>query len=130
MYADGEYLVNITACGKTVKAAVQKSTKVLAIKVLNNFEHIGFMAVTSSGIVSDTDWKCTSASPPSQWNTVDFDDSEWPQAVGYTNHGNVITGTTGNKGYCLNTNDFPQNAHLLATSNRNDYRMFCRRVLQ
>ena len=40
----------------------------------------GILASTSTGVVTDTTWKCTTALEP-DWSTCAFDDSNWPDAV-------------------------------------------------
>ena len=56
------------------------------------------LASTADGrILTGADWKCTgSATPPSDWMEVDFDDSEWPNALGCeTNPGPVHSAVSG-----------------------------------
>ena len=89
LYVDGNYL-NSTLSLKVTELNLGDSFEVLAIKVISDLFFIGFMAQTTSGIVTDESWKCTYEKQPNNWMAKDFDNSNWPQAVPYANNGNGV----------------------------------------
>ena len=66
---------------------------VLAIKAENTGDGAGLLASTSTGVVTDTSWKCSSgggAVEQTGWHLPDFDDAAWSQArVVAANDGSV-----------------------------------------
>ena len=66
---------------------ISASFKVIAITVNNFIGRIGFMAETSSGIVTNKSWKCTNNLPLTSWMNVNFNDNQWPKAVPYSENG-------------------------------------------
>ena len=123
-YVDGRLLFTISDCRVAVNASVNDDSKLIAVEIHNGALDIGLMVQTSSGMVSDTNWKCTSKQQKCGWNSPDFDDSNWPQAISYF----INDGT--NPLWFLKMNDFPQNAHWLTTAERTSSKMFCRRSLK
>ena len=53
---------------------------VLAIKAVNIYDVSGILAPTSTGVVSDASWKCSSAVEQSGWHLAGCDDAAWAQA--------------------------------------------------
>ena len=74
---------------------ISQSFKVVAIRLSNIFGYIGFMAETSSGVVSDETWRCTSKKQfNDNWARTKFNDTSWPQAVPYaTNSPGLFVGS-------------------------------------
>ena len=52
----------------------------LAVKAVDGGSDFGILASTSTGVVSDTTWKCSS-SYQTDWHLASFDDSAWSPAV-------------------------------------------------
>ena len=123
-YVDGALLFNIPMCRVTVSAKVSNDSKIIAVEIKNEKGEIGLMAMTSSGVVSDTNWKCTSTQPASGWNFPNCNDSKWPQAISYFKN----DGTNHNLSY-IRMYDFPKNAHWLTTVANRAPQMYCRRSL-
>ena len=124
-YVDGRLLFTIAKCREAVSATVKDDIKVIAVQVINYAIDIGLMAMTSSGVVSDTNWKCTSTQPALGWNSPDFDDSKWPQAISYfRNDGSSYSEPN------IRMYDFPINAHWLTTVEKTGSEMYCRRYLK
>ena len=69
---------------------------VLAIKAENTGDGAGLLASTSTGVVTDTSWKCSSgggAVEQTGWHLPDFDDAAWGQArVLAANDGSTFRG--------------------------------------
>lgn len=64
------------------------NAKVLAVDVDNTINQPGGLLLSSNkGLYSDNSWKCTSNTPPSGWQALNFDDSSWPQANWMYNDG-------------------------------------------
>ena len=53
-YDDGRQLFTISDCRVAVSASVNDDSKLMAVQINNVREEIGLMAMTSSGMVSDT----------------------------------------------------------------------------
>ena len=53
---------------------------VLAIKAVNIYDVSGILAPTSTGVVSDASWKCSSAVKQTGWHLSGFEDTAWKQA--------------------------------------------------
>ena len=62
-------------------ATVNRNIQVIALDLLNYVGESGFILRSSTGIVSDSTWRCISNAPPARWSQADFDDSHWPNAV-------------------------------------------------
>ena len=63
---------------------VPQSAKLLAVNVSDNgVGFAGLAAGMENGMVTDSLWKCINAteSIPTNWMSLDFDDSSWPAAV-------------------------------------------------
>ena len=54
---------------------------VLAIKATNFVADAGILVSTSSGVVTDASWKCSSAAEQTGWQLPGFDDAAWSQAT-------------------------------------------------
>ena len=65
----------------TLHVKIPTITKVLAISCKNKGGPAGLLGSTNDGrILTNSTWKCSNTLE-SDWNTVDFDDSSWPDAV-------------------------------------------------
>jgi len=68
--------------------AMPTTTSVIAIKLANVILTAGFQASTSNGCVAtNTTWRCTTDTPPTNWYTVGYNDSNWPHAFDYNGYG-------------------------------------------
>ena len=129
VYADGMFLFNLTKVREAVSAQVRCDTKVIAIEVTNDHQQIGLIVMTSSGIVSDNSWKCTSSPPPISWKSSDCDDSSWPPANAYFKNDGTVSGLKLQRLSYMIMEKLPSNAYWLSTVDAFTSRMFCRRAL-
>ena len=53
---------------------------VLAINVVDYSSNFGLLASTSTGVVTNASWKCSSGVEQTGWHLPDFDDAAWSQA--------------------------------------------------
>jgi len=86
-----------------------------------------FIGVFNGVPTKPSDWRCKDTSSPGQgWNTNNFDDSSWPQAVSYSrNDANNIWRQVGGG----SRPDIPADAQWLWTADNNNHdRVFCRYV--
>ena len=86
VFMDGK-LVLETSVFSVCSLNISNSFTVIAVQLSNIFGYIGFMAETSSGIVSDETWRCTNEKQTNEdWTRVHFNDRKWPRAVPYANN--------------------------------------------
>ena len=126
VYVDGNVVFNITAVRKLFRGAVSNTSKMIAVDVFSSVGDIGLMVYISTGIVSDTSWKCTSGVVSRNWISPDFNDKKWPVAISYfVNSGSkeLYHGTL------VKMNNFPASAHWIRASEEHGSRMHCRRSL-
>ena len=90
-------------------------TKVLAVYIKNTGGPGGLLGSLSNGIVTDSQWKCTSQKQ-TNWFTVDFDDSAWPAA-------SVQQGIRGG----FRVNGVAPNARWIGARDANAAEIYCRR---
>ena len=90
VYADGNIaLINSTIPVKNIHCsqlrplaitfAILKSTQVVAIAAETKQGTSTIIGSFSDGVVTDSNWKCTSGEVP-HWALPEFDDSKWEQA--------------------------------------------------
>ena len=100
------------------------NTCVLTVKTQNNVGGAGILASTSTGVVTDASWKCSSgggAVEQSGWHLPGFDDTAWSQArVVAPNDGSFWTGVIG----AINSE-----AKWIWTQNSSDDVVYCRKFL-
>ena len=122
VFVDGEVVIRITTVRRLYTAVVNKTSKTIAADIHSTVKEIGLMVYISTGIVSDTSWKCVSDLDYSNWTSPGFDDSQWPAAISYyINNGNSRND--------IQMDDFPKNAHWITTLQNEADRMMCRRSL-
>ena len=94
VYIDGKLAITTKRRAQT-KISFSSNSRLIAVNVLDDglmeIGFIGFIAETTSGIVTDESWKCVAYSPPNKWAQLDFDDSSWPNAHPYVmNNFNIM----------------------------------------
>ena len=80
LYADGVQIGKDN--GKWFMSKIYKipaATKVIAIHGFNIGGPAGIIGSFSTGLVTDSSWRCTNKKYP-KWQSPDFDDSAWPGA--------------------------------------------------
>ena len=86
--ADDDVLIHVDGVSRgwtndawySTHTEVVTSACVIAIILYNNADNGGFIASTSSGMVTDASWKCNNY-VETGWTTCGFDDAHWPDAV-------------------------------------------------
>ena len=70
--------------------ALRGDVCLLAVLAVNwgNQHEAGFLASTSTGVVTDASWKCSSQQQ-AQWHRPWFDDAAWSQALVRGTHGDA-----------------------------------------
>lgn len=121
LYVDGQGVVSGLHLLDARKFNISSTSRCIGVHVINVYGSIALMVETSTGIVSDATWKCTSENLFSlAWTRADFDDSSWPHAV--------EIGT--NKGENAWSLSFPTNrAWISVLNNHNHPFMYCRHKL-
>ena len=88
---DDKLIVNTKFFYRAEHFSINNKSKVIAVHVKNvnlyAVSNIGFILQSSSGIVTDHNWKCTSSVPKNEWAKFNFDDSNWGAAVCYASNG-------------------------------------------
>ena len=115
-----EVQVLSTKVYKTYTVEIDHSFDTLAVFVTNIFDTIGIMAETSTGIVTDTSWKCTDQTQSSRWKTKRFNDSLWPRAV-------VLAVNKGGHGLMPELKDFSLDKLWISVSNVRAGNLYCRK---
>ena len=101
----------------------------IAVDVFSTVGEIGLMAHISTGVVSETSWKCAPSKESKEsldWISPDFNDSHWPAAISYFKNDNTARNDQRD---ILQMADFPPHASWITTSEREGKRMHCRRSL-
>ena len=85
VYHDGRVVLNN---GDWTQSSVinLENPCVLAFEAYDAGVNEGILASTSTGVVTDETWRCTTVLEP-DWHTFAFDDSAWPQARVVGAHG-------------------------------------------
>ena len=122
IFVDGVRVLN-TEVFKTYSVEINHSFDILAVFVTNILGHIGIMAETSTGIVTDTSWKCTDREQRPGWITKRFNDSLWPSAV-------IIAHNKGGHGLMPQLHDFPEDGLWISVSNAFAKRLYCRKKIK
>ena len=83
---DGSILLSSSGWWNTETVTYDADPCVLALKAVDYGEGGGLLASTSTGVVTDDSWKC-STSLTLDWYQASFDDSGWDDARFITVHG-------------------------------------------
>ena len=93
MFADGQSLGTDSIWQNPTTYLVPGNTRVLSVAGEDyGGVYLGILGSTSNGLVTNETWKCTSVLYP-EWNSLDFDDQNWPLAKVIANHGASPWGT-------------------------------------
>ena len=95
------------------------STCVIAIKAANHGGSFGLIASTDTGLVTDASWRCT-AQEDADWFTETFDDSHWPSAHVWYEHGDEPYGVI---------SDVDISAKWIWTDSQYDLTVYCRKQI-
>ena len=88
IFADGQSLGKDINWRKPTTYNVPANTRVLSVAGKDKGSKFGIIGSTSHGLVTNETWKCSSYSDlPSEWNSPDFDDQDWPLAKVIANNG-------------------------------------------
>ena len=87
MFADGISLGKDNSHWKTAGSfVVPRDTRVVSVIAKNWGGNFGILGSFSNGLVTNESQKCSNVWFPG-WNSPDFDDGQWPDAVVVGNHG-------------------------------------------
>ena len=129
VYVDGVAVLSPTRVLIVEKINITSSFRTIAIVVNNVFGHIGFMAETSTGVVTNKLWKCTHNVPivqESKWMKVNFDDSQWLNAVPYADNSGSISLLLGKT-----FSEFPEKRLWISVkTSAYSGRLYCRRTVK
>ena len=85
VYADGRLVQSCNSFWDVYTFQIDNDVSMLAVDVNNVILCGSFIAQTSTGVVTDTTWKCTTTYYAG-WNEISFDDSNWPNATAHVNN--------------------------------------------
>lgn len=116
LYFNGKYVgYNNRRWNVAERYLLPLDIKVVAIYVKNRGGFSGLIGSFANGIVTDSEWKCTTQYQ-ANWNTVNFDDSNWRAAhLHRTNIG------------AFKVNGVSKRAVWIGVSNENAGHFYCRR---
>ena len=119
VYADGDEVLASYTWDEAHSVSLDEAC-VLAIFAINgDGGDAGILASTSTGVVTDASWKC-STTDPTGWRLPGFDDAAWAQAqVIAANDGSVRASVA----------EISSDAKWIWTQNTNDVLVFCRKTL-
>ena len=80
IYADGVQIGHFAAYNTPNTVAITEETKLIAVKTYDFDTYGGLIGSLSNGVVTDGSWKCT-REYKAGWETLTFDDSNWPAAT-------------------------------------------------
>ena len=93
---------------------------VIAVKATDTDIRLGFIASTSSGVVTDDTWRCSDDVTGDSWRSYDFDDSDWQ----YAN----ITGSNGDQPWGV-ISDVSRDANWIWGNASENGVLYCRKSL-
>ena len=85
IFTDGRLVQTCYSFWDVYDFLIDYDVSTLAVDVENMNGCGSFMGQTSTGVVTDTTWKCTTTYYVG-WNEVLFDDSDWPNATAHVNN--------------------------------------------
>ena len=87
VYHNGGVVLSSIASTRADDVSLENAC-VLAVKAVDSGDYVGILASTSTGVVSDASWKCSSVHKPG-WHMASFDDSAWSRADVIGQHGDA-----------------------------------------
>lgn len=124
-YVDGEMVTGpgeLTVL-RSERFNIPARSRCIGVYVTNDRFNIGFIMDTSTGIIADCQWKCTTETQPDlAWTRVNFNDSSWPSAVS-------ITANSQADAPLVAKVRFPLDRWWIGVSDTQARQMYCRRVL-
>ncbi|KAL9951869.1 hypothetical protein ACROYT_G044608 [Oculina patagonica] len=119
MFADGISLGKDDYWHKATEYVIPGNTRVISVAGNDAGDLFGILGSLSNGLVTDASWKCSNAYYPG-WNSPDFDDVDWQEAVEIEKNGD------GPRGYIIG---IAPTAKWIWTAGHDD-KVYCRLNLQ
>ena len=86
MFADGVSLGRDDDWESSKNYVIPGNTRVISVSGIDRGHQYGILGSLSNGMVTNASWKCNTVKCP-EWNSPDFNDSNWPAAVEVASHG-------------------------------------------
>lgn len=86
MFADGVSLGKDSDWQISTKYVIPGNTRVISVSGIDRGSQYGILGSLTNGLVTNASWKCDNVKYPG-WNSLEFNDSNWPAAVEVAKHG-------------------------------------------